>query len=126
VLGVRPSLHPFEPTGSTRFVNFDTRKDIYRTGEKCHVSHVVCDTGSWEEKLAHSLEEMDEVRYYVKNEHLGFAIPYSFDGEEHNYLPDFTVRIQDGHGALGPLQVSAPTSLPSLKWKSMLIAESSQ
>jgi len=66
------------------------------------------------------------VRYYVKNEHLGFAIPYSFDGEEHNYLPDFTVRIQDGHGALGPLQVSAPTSLPSLKWKSMLIAESSQ
>jgi type III restriction enzyme len=98
VVGVRPSLHPFEPTGSTRFVNFDSRKDTYRTGEKCHVSHVVCDTGSWEQKLARSLEEMDEVRYYVKNEHLGFAIPYSLDGEEHNYLPDFIARIQDGHG----------------------------
>ncbi len=98
VVGVRPSLHPFEPTGSTRFVSFDTRKDTYRTGEKCHVSHVVCDTGSWEQKLARSLEEMDEVRYYVKNEHLGFAIPYTLDGEEHNYLPDFIARIQDGHG----------------------------
>jgi type III restriction enzyme len=62
------------------------------------VSHVVCDTGSWEQKLARSLEEMDEVRYYVKNEHLGFAIPYSLDGEEHNYLPDFIARIEDGHG----------------------------
>ena len=98
VVGVRPSLHPFEPAGSTRFVSFDTRKATYRTGEKCHVSHVVCDTGSWEQKLARSLEEMDEVRYYVKNEHLGFAIPYSLDGEEHNYLPDFIARIQDGHG----------------------------
>ena len=98
VVGVRPSLHPFEPTGSTRFVNFDSRKATYRTGEKCHVSHVVCDTGSWEQKLARSLEEMDEVRYYVKNEHLGFAIPYSLDGEEHNYLPDFIARIEDGHG----------------------------
>ena len=79
-------------------MSFDTRKDTYRTGEKCHVSHVVCDTGSWEQKLARSLEEMDEVRYYVKNEHLGFAIPYTLDGEEHNYLPDFIARIQDGHG----------------------------
>jgi type III restriction enzyme len=98
VIGVRPALHPFEPTSSTRFVSFDTRRPTYRTGERCHVSHVVCDTGSWEQKLARSLEEMDEVRFYVKNEHLGFAIPYTFDGEEHNYFPDFIARVDDGNG----------------------------
>lgn len=98
VIGVRPTLHPFEPTGSTNHVSFDTRRPTYRTREKCHVSHVVCDTNSWEQKLARSLEEMEEVRAYVKNEHLGFSIPYVIDGEEHSYLPDFLVRIDDGHG----------------------------
>jgi len=98
-VGVRATLHPFQPTGSTRAVSFDTRRPTYRTGERCHVSHVVCDTNSWEQKLARSLEEMDEVRAYVKNEHLGFAIPYTIDGEEHDYLPDFVVLIDDGRGA---------------------------
>jgi type III restriction enzyme len=98
VVGVRPTLHPFQSTGSTRHVSFDTRRPTYRTGERCHVSHVVCDTNSWEQKLARSLEEMEEVHSYVKNEHLGFAIPYSLDGEEHSYFPDFIVRIDDGNG----------------------------
>ena len=98
-VGVRALLHSFEPTGSTRQVSFDTRKPTYRTEEKCHVSHVVCDTGSWEQKMARSLEEMEQVHSYVKNEHLGFSIPYSIDGEERRYLPDFLVRIDDGHGA---------------------------
>ena len=33
------------------------------------------DTGSWEQKLAQSLEEMPEVSGYVKNQSLGFTIP---------------------------------------------------
>ncbi|MGH9100907.1 MAG: BPTD_3080 family restriction endonuclease, partial [Acidimicrobiales bacterium] len=98
IVGVRATLHPFQPIGSTRTVNFDTRRPTYRTGEACQVSHVVCDTNSWEQKLARSLEEMDEVTSYVKNEHLGFTIPYTIDGEEHSYLPDFIVRIDDGRG----------------------------
>ena len=35
---------------------------------------------------------------YVKNEGLGFAIPYTIDGQQRSYLPDFIVRIDDGHG----------------------------
>ena len=35
---------------------------------------------------------MDEVVRYVKNQNLGFTIPYTLDGEEHSYFPDFIVR----------------------------------
>ena len=37
------------------------------------------------------------MKCYVKNHHLGFTIPYILDGEEHQYLPDFIVRLDDGH-----------------------------
>jgi len=29
---------------------------------------------------------------------LGFTIPYTLAGEEHQYLPDFIVCLDDGHG----------------------------
>jgi type III restriction enzyme len=35
---------------------------------------------------------MSEVVSYVKNDGMGFTIPYSIDGEEKNYFPDFIVR----------------------------------
>jgi len=35
--------------GSTRYVDFDTTKAVYPTApDKCHISHVVADTGSWD------------------------------------------------------------------------------
>jgi type III restriction enzyme len=40
-------------------VDFDTIKPVWPTrADKCHVSHVVADTGSWEQKLAQVLEEL--------------------------------------------------------------------
>ena len=84
--------------GSTRYVDFDTARDVYRTRpDKCHISHVVLDSG-WEAKLAETLEEMDEVLCYAKNFQLGFTIPYTFSGQEHAYLPDYLIHINDGHG----------------------------
>jgi type III restriction enzyme len=59
---------------------------------------VVADTDSWEQKLAEALEEMPEVVRYVKNHNLGFTIPYTLNGEEKNYIPDFIACIDDGHG----------------------------
>lgn len=38
-----------------------------------------------------------------KNQNLGFTIPYVMNSEEHNYIPDFIVRLDDGHGAEDPL-----------------------
>ena len=45
---------------------------------------------------------MKEVVRYVKNHNLGFTIPYTLNGEEHQYIPDFIACIDDGHG-LGDL-----------------------
>jgi type III restriction enzyme len=96
---LKPILRPYETVGSTRYVDFDTTRPVYATCEdKCHVSHVVADTDSWEQKLAQTLEDMDEVVRYVKNHNLGFTIPYSLNGEARNYIPDFIACIDDGHG----------------------------
>lgn len=96
---VQAIFHPYEPVGTTRVVDFDTAKPTFATSHrKCHVSHVVADTNSWEQSAAFAFEHMDEVVSYVKNEKLNFVIPYSLEGAERSYLPDFIVRINDGHG----------------------------
>ena len=92
---LKPVLRSFETIGSTDYVDFDTTKPVYLTAEdKSHISHVVADTESWEQKMASVLEEMPEVISYVKNQSLGFSIPYVLEGDERSYLPDFIVRIK--------------------------------
>lgn len=93
---LKPILRPYDVIGSTRYVDFDTTKAVYPTDpDKCHISHVVADTGSWEQKMAQALEEMPEVVRYVKNQSLGFTIPYTLNGEEKQYYPDFIAQIDD-------------------------------
>ncbi|MCI0534506.1 MAG: DUF433 domain-containing protein, partial [Verrucomicrobiales bacterium] len=97
---LKPILRPYDTIGSTRHVDFDTTRRTYATRpDKCHLSDVVADTKSWEQKLAQTLEDMPEVFAYVKNQNLGFTIPYTLNGEEHNYHPDFIVLIDDGRGS---------------------------
>ncbi|MEK6544241.1 MAG: DEAD/DEAH box helicase family protein, partial [Elusimicrobiota bacterium] len=95
---IKPILRPYDSVGSTRYVDFDTIRPVYPTDPtKCHISHVVADTNSWEQKMAEALEGMDgEVVHYVKNHGLGFMIPYTLNGEERNYVPDFIARVKDG------------------------------
>ena len=100
--GAEPRLHPimkpYDPVGSTSFVDFDTTKETFTTrADLCHLSHVVCDSG-WEAELATKLEHHPAVRAYVKNQGLGFTIPYAIDGQQRAYVPDFIVRLDDGHG----------------------------
>lgn len=102
---LQPLLRPYDALGSTRYVDFDTSKQVYITdARKCHLSHVVADSG-WEPKAAHSLEQMPEVFAYVKNQGLNFTIPYTKGGEEKKYIPDFIVLMDDGHGRDDPLHV---------------------
>ena len=92
---LKPILRPYDTIGSTRYVDFDTTRPVYATkAEKCHISHVVADTDSWEQKMAEALEDMPEVIRYVKNHNLSFTIPYTLNGEEKNYIPDFIAVIQ--------------------------------
>jgi type III restriction enzyme len=103
---LKPMLRPYDPRGSTQDVDFDTTRSVYATrADKCHISHVVADTASWEQKMAHVLEEMPEVRRYVKNDHLGFTIPYTLNGVGRNYVPDFIACLDDGHGPDDPLNL---------------------
>lgn len=96
---LKPILRPYDNIGTTRYVDFDTTRPVFSTREeKCHISHVVADTDSWEQKMAKTLEDMPEVIRYVKNHNLGFTIPYMLNGEERNYIPDFIVCIDDKHG----------------------------
>ncbi|MEX2659584.1 MAG: DEAD/DEAH box helicase family protein [Acidimicrobiales bacterium] len=100
-----PILRPFDPVGSTRFVDFDTTKPTYTTSvQHCHVSHVVADS-DWEAHLAGTLEHLPAVRAYVKNQGLGFTIPYALDGQQRSYVPDFVVRLDDGRGDDDPLNL---------------------
>jgi type III restriction enzyme len=93
-----PILRPYDTVGSTRHVDFDTTRTTYQTrADKCHVSDVVLHSG-WEGKMAQTLEDMEEVVCYVKNQNLGFTIPYTMNAEEHNYIPDFILRFNDGNG----------------------------
>ena len=92
-----PILRPYDAVGSTRHVAFDTARPVYPTeAKKCHISHVVADTDSWEQKTAQSLEEMDEVIHYVKNHNLGFTIPYIGYERTKQYIPDFIVKVKSG------------------------------
>jgi type III restriction enzyme len=34
--------------------------------------------------------------FYAKNDHLDLLIPYEYFGVEHNYIPDYLVRMANG------------------------------
>jgi len=111
-------LSPYDQTGSTHTIDFDTSKPTMETdADFCHASHVVADTDSWEQKMAEELEDMDEVVAYVKNEGLGFHIPYTHEGDQRNYVPDFIARVDDGHGDDDPLNLIVEVSGQNLENK---------
>jgi type III restriction enzyme len=93
---VKAILDPYNPRGSSRFVNFTTSKDV-RTSDprKSQVNAVVCDS-TWEAELARVIERNPYVLAYVKNQGLNFEVPYRDGATARRYLPDFIVRIDDG------------------------------
>ena len=78
--------------GTTADVDFETRREPYPV-IKSHVNAVVPDTAKWEQSAAYRLDTHDLVQSFVKNAGLGFAIPYLHNGEQHEYVPDFIVRL---------------------------------
>ena len=78
--------------GSTEEVDFETRREPYPV-TKSHVNAVVPDTAKWEQSAAYHIDRHKQVKSFVKNAGLGFAIPYLHDGEHHEYLPDFIIHL---------------------------------
>lgn len=101
-LGERPIkalLDPYNPTGSTSHVRFNTSKsDRWKTSaELCHINWAIMDS-SWEREFCRVVESHPKVRAYVKNHGLGFEVPYRYGSVMRKYLPDFIVLVDDGHG----------------------------
>lgn len=95
--GEAPELPRYEsarPEGSTADVDFWTSKPI-RDVVKSHLNYVVADS-KWETSAAFHLEAHPRVVSFVKNQGLGFAIPYLHGGGGHEYVPDFLVRLDSG------------------------------
>lgn len=93
---LRPMLRRFDPVGSTAEVVFATRKAVVPT-HKSEISHVTLDGkdgNTWEQLLADECELHRDVHAYVKNDHLGFSIPYVHKGRTHEYVPDFLIRLK--------------------------------
>ncbi len=94
---------------STAFVRGGTSKPTYPT-VKSHVNYVVEDS-TWEGITAKELERDDlpvHVISYVKNQFMGFSIPYVSQGKERQYFPDFIVkcRLPDGRTLNVVLEIS--------------------
>jgi type III restriction enzyme len=94
--GEAAELPRYETTrgpGSTGDVDFWTSREV-REVERSHVNYVVADTARWEQSAAYVLDTHPLVEAFVKNAGLGFAIPYLHNGQAHDYLPDFIVRLR--------------------------------
>ena len=104
---VRAMLDPYTPAGSSRFVGFNTTKDVFITrADRSHVSAVVLDS-DWEAEFARVMEEHPRVLAYVKNQGMQFEVPYRDGGAPRRYRPDYIVRLDDGRGAGDPLHLVA-------------------
>ena len=94
--GEAPEIPRYESSrgpGSTAEVDFWTSREP-REVVKCHLNYVVPDTQKWEQAAAYYIDSHPAVDAFVKNSGLGFAIPYLHNGQMHDYMPDFIIRLK--------------------------------
>jgi len=96
---IKAVLDPYNPTGSTIHVKFNTSKtDRWETdSRRCHINWIILDS-DWEAEFCRVAESHPRVRAYVKNHNLGLEVPYRYGSETRIYRPDFIVLVDDGHG----------------------------
>ncbi|MEX2271473.1 MAG: hypothetical protein WD690_08390 [Vicinamibacterales bacterium] len=95
--GEAPEVPRYETSrgpGSTADVDYWTSRDV-REVTKSHLNYVVADTGRWEQQAAYIIDTHGQVEAFAKNAGLGFAIPYLHNGQPHDFVPDFIVRLKD-------------------------------
>ena len=97
---IRALLDPYNPTGSTAHVRFNTSRPLRweTSSERCHINWVVLDS-DWEGEFCRVAEAHPRVVAYAKNHNLGLEVPYRYGSETRKYLPDFIVLVDDGRGA---------------------------
>ncbi len=94
--GEAPEVPRYEVTrgpGSTAEVDFWTSRDV-REVVHSHLNYAVMDTKTWEQSASYVIDTNPLVAAFVKNAGLGFAIPYLHNGQPHDYVPDFIIRLK--------------------------------
>lgn len=96
---IKAVLDPYNPVGSTMYVNFNTSKlNRWETNsQRCHLNWVILDS-DWEAEFCRIAESHPRVRAYVKNQNLGFTVPYRYGSVNRQYIPDYIVLVDDGNG----------------------------
>ena len=95
---VKALLDSYNPTGSTRNVNFTTSRTCLWTTDprKSHVNFVVLDS-DWEVEFCRVVESHPSVMAYVKNHNLGLEVAYLYGSIPRRYIPDFILLVDDGN-----------------------------
>jgi len=62
---------------------------------KSHINFTVVDS-KWEYLEAKTLDNSNAVESFVKNDHLGFAVLYNYQGVIRKYFPDFIMKLKTG------------------------------
>jgi type III restriction enzyme len=94
--GETPEIPQYEQNrgpGSTDEVSFWTSRDV-REAIHSHLNYAVADTQVWEQSATYTIDTHPLTEAFVKNSGLGFAIPYIENGEPHDYIPDFIIRLR--------------------------------
>jgi len=93
--GEAPELPDIERDrpGRTGDINAWTGREVYIV-KHSHVNAVVADTQQWEQSAAYHIDTHPAVAAFVKNFGLNFTIPYFDNGQDHDYLPDFLIRLK--------------------------------
>lgn len=74
---------------------------MWGTSKKCeklaktHINFVVGDS-DWEFLEARTINRLEIVKSFVKNDHLNFAIYYNYQGVVRRYFPDFIIKMDNG------------------------------
>ena len=101
---IKAILDPYNPAGTTNYVNFNTSKtDRWETdSRRCQINWIILDS-DWEAEFCRVAEAHPKVKAYVKNHNLGLDVPYLYGSETRTYIPDFIVLVDDGQP--DPLQL---------------------
>jgi type III restriction enzyme len=115
--GEAPELPRYERSrgpGSTAEVDFWTAKEV-REVLHCHLNYIVADTAKWEQSAAYIIDRHPAVAAFVKNEGLGFAVPYLHNGQDHDYYPDFLIRLKSADPVYLVLEIKGYDPLEEVK-----------
>ena len=58
------------------------------------MNYVISDGDGWQKVAAQALDSMKNVVCWVKNNYLGFRVPYTVGDENKEYQPTFIVRVK--------------------------------